>query len=105
VSDSNEPREPDVVDRALHSFDHVLDVVHDKYLRPILLGGRIVAYGFIIALMAMVLVITLLLGLMRLCNVYFFAGHEWITYAIVGSISLIAGLFLWRRRRPVNLRK
>ncbi len=105
VSDSNEPREPDVVDRALHSFDHVLDVIHDKYLRPVLVGGRMVAFGFIILLMALVLVITLLLGLMRLCNVYLFAGHEWITYAIVGSIFLVAGLIIWRRRRPINLRK
>ena len=105
MNESNEPREPDVVDRALHSFDHVLDVVHDRVLRPILIIGRTVAFGFIILLMALVLVTALIIGFVRLLNVYLFAGHEWITYAIVGVLSLIAGLVIWRRRRPVNLRK
>jgi hypothetical protein len=105
VSEENEQREPDFVDKALHSFDHVLDVVHDRILRPILIAGRTVAFGFILVLVSFVLVIALLVGLIRLCNVYFFAGHEWITYAAVGALSVIAGLIIWRRRRPVSLRK
>jgi CHASE2 domain-containing sensor protein len=58
-----------------------------------------------LVLVSFVLVIALLVGLIRLCNVYFFAGHEWITYAAVGALSVIAGLIIWRRRRPVSLRK
>ncbi len=105
MSEPNVPREPDVVDRALHSFDHVLDIVHDRVLRPILIAGRTVAFGFILLLMALVLIVTLVIGIIRLLNVYLFAGHEWASYAIVGAISLITGLVIWRRRRPVNLRK
>lgn len=101
----NETREPDVVDRVLHSFDHVLDMVHDSVLRPLLLAGRAVAYGFIVLLAVTVLVVVLIVGSVRLLNVYLFAGHEWISYAIIGTVSLVTGLFVWRRRRPVTLRK
>jgi hypothetical protein len=105
VSDTDEPRGPDFVDRALHSFDHVLDLVHDRVLRPILIGARAVAFGFIILFMALVLLCVLVIGLIRLLNVYLFTGHEWLSYAIIGSIFLTAGLLIWRRRRPVNIRK
>jgi len=105
VNESSEPREPDIVDRTLHSFDHLLEVFHDRVLRPVLVAGRTVAFGFILLLMALVVVTALIIGVIRVLNVYLFAGHEWITYAIIGSISLIAGLIIWRRRRPVNLRK
>jgi LPXTG-motif cell wall-anchored protein len=93
------------VDRALQSFDHVLDIVHDKVLRPLLIAGRAVAFGFIVLLAALVLICVLVIAVIRLLNVYLFAGHEWITYAIVGAAFLLAGLVIWRRRRPVTLRK
>ena len=88
MSDAPEQHEPDYVDRGLSWLDHVLDIVHDKVLRPILLAGRIVAFGFII----------LVAGLI-------FSGREWLTYLTLGTISLVAGLVIWRKRRPVTLRK
>lgn len=97
--------DPDLVDKALKSFDHVLDIVHDKVVRPLLIAGRAIAFGFIIAVMALVIVIVLAIGVVRLLNVYLFAGREWLTYLIVGVISLVAGLLIWRRRKPVTLRK
>jgi len=47
----------------------------------------------------------LIIGLIRLLNAYAFSGHEWLTYAVVGAASLVTGLVIWRRRRPLNLRK
>lgn len=105
MNENEKDRGTDFVDKTLHSFDHVLDLIHDRVLRPLLLAGRAIAFGFIIVVMSIIVVSALLIGLVRLCNVYFFAGHEWITYAIVGAASLITGLVIWRRRRPVNLRK
>lgn len=95
----------DFVDKALFQFDHVLDVVHDKVLRPILLAGRALAFGLIIFFAALVLIGALLIGLIRLIDVYCFAGREYLTYVSVGAISLLAGMIVWRKRRPVNLRK
>ena len=105
MSDASTPHEPDFVDKALRAFDHVLDLVHDKVLRPIILAGRVIAFGFIIVLAALVLLSVLIIGFVRLLNVYAFAGHEWLSYLLVGVISLSAGLIIWRRRRPPNLRK
>jgi hypothetical protein len=103
-----EPRKPsdgDFIDKALFQFDHVLDIVHDRVLRPILLAGRALAYGLIILLAAFFLIGALLIGLLRFVDVYCFAGREYLSYVSVGALSLIAGLIVWRRRRPVNLRK
>lgn len=105
MNDTGDERNPDFIDKALGSLDHVLDIVHDRVLRPIFLAGRIAAYGLIIALAALVFVIALIIGLLRVLNVYLFAGHVWISYLIVGVLSLSVGLFIWRRRKPVQLRK
>jgi hypothetical protein len=105
VTEERKPIDGDFVDKALFQFDHVLDIVHDKVLRPILLAGRALAYGLIILFVGFVLIGALLIGLIRLIDVYCFAGREYLSYVSVGAISLIAGLIVWRKRRPVNLRK
>jgi hypothetical protein len=105
VSEEKSEHEPDVVDKAFEAFDHVLDVVHDRILRPILVAGRTIAFGFILLLIAAVLLTVLVIGIIRLLNVYIFDGHEWLSCLIVGGILVITGLIIWRRRRPANLRK
>jgi hypothetical protein len=105
MNEAKRPTDGDFVDKALFQFDHVLDIVHDRVLRPILLAGRVIAYGMIILLVTFVLVGALLIGLVRFIDIYFFAGREYLSYVSVGAISLVAGLIIWRKRRPVNLRK
>ena len=105
MSEEKKEHEPDVVDKAFEAFDHVLDVVHDRILRPILVAGRTIAFGFILLLTALVLLIVLVIGIIRLLNVYLFAGHEWLSCLIVGGALVITGLIIWRRRRPATLRK
>ena len=105
MSEEKKEHEPDVVDKAFESFEHVLDVVHDRILRPILVAGRTIAFGFILLLIALVLLIVLVIGIIRLLNVYLFAGHEWLSCLIVGGALVITGLIIWRRRRPATLRK
>ena len=101
----SEQPEHDVIDKVLGAFDHVLDIFHDRVLRPIFIVGRTIAFGFIVLMMVLVLAVVGVVGLIRLFNVYLFAGHEWASYAIIGVLSLGAGLLIWRRRRPLNLRK
>ena len=105
VNEAKKPTDGDFVDKALFQFDHVLDIVHDRVLRPILLAGRVIAFGLIIAFAVLFLIGALLIGLFRFVDVYFFAGREYFSYLSVGAISLITGLIIWRKRRPVNLRK
>src|ERR1017187_434765 len=105
MNEAKRPTDGDFVDKALFQFDHVLDIVHDRVLRPILLARRGMAYVMIILLVTFVLVGALLIGLVRFIDIYFFAGREYLSYVSVGAISLVAGLIIWRKRRPVNLRK
>jgi hypothetical protein len=105
VSEPQEKREPDVVDRLFGQLDHALDVVHDRVLRPIFIAGRAVAFGFILFLMAIVLAVALVIGLVRFFDVYVFASHQWLTYVCIGAVFVAAGLFIWRSRRPENVGK
>lgn len=95
----------DFVDRILATIDHLLDLVHDRVLRPIILAARVVAYGLVIVAAAVVVVSALMIGLVRLLNVYAFHGRDWLSFAVVGAASMLVGLTIWRRRRPVKLRK
>ncbi|MGH3732837.1 MAG: LPXTG cell wall anchor domain-containing protein [Acidimicrobiales bacterium] len=95
----------DIVDRLLAGVDHLLDLVHDTVLRPIILAGRAIAFGLIIALAAVVFIVVLAIGLIRLLNVYAFSSHQWITYVAVGVALILGGFFIWRKRRPLTLRK
>ena len=105
MTDASEPRQPDLVDRLLGFVDHLLDVVHDRVLRPIIVAARVVAYGLIAALAAIILVAALVIGFVRLLNVYAFNGRDWLSYASVGALSVVIGMVIWRRRRPLKLRK
>jgi hypothetical protein len=102
---STEPAKRDPVDRALGSLDHLLDVLHDNVLRPIILGGRFVAYGFILVAVVISMVVALLVALTRLINVYLFPGKEWATYFLLGAVLTGIGMWVWRSRRPVRLRQ
>jgi hypothetical protein len=105
VSEGPDQHEPDVVDSLFAYFDRIMDTVHDRVLRPILLAGRFIAYGFILILLAIVLLVALVIAVVRFSTIYFFAHHVWISYLAVAALSITAGLIIWRKRRPVSLRK
>lgn len=98
-------RPADVVDKTLSFVDHALDVFHDKVLRPIFLAGRTIAFGFVLLAFGVATLTVLLVGLVRFCDIYLFAGREWITYLSLGAVLVGVGLFLWRSRKPVPQRK
>jgi hypothetical protein len=100
VNEQNDQRDPDIVDKAFSQLDHVMDIVHDRVMRPIFIAGRAVAFGFIVVLMSIVLVVALLIALIRLFDVYVFASHQWLTYVCIGATFVVAGLVIWRFRRP-----
>lgn len=98
-------REPDFVDKSLGLLDTYLDRFHDTVLRPIFLIGRSVAFGFLVVSFGLVALIAFLIGSVRLLNIYAFAGREYLTYLLLGSLFIAGGLVIWRRRKPLPLRK
>jgi hypothetical protein len=101
----NPPATDDVVGRLLAQLDHLLDQFHDKILRPLLIAGRFVAFGFVLVLAGLVVIVMLLVGVSRLLDVYLFAGRVWATDLLLGVALIVGGLVAWRGRRPVRLRK
>jgi len=103
VAHDDSQRDP--VDALLGGLDRVLDVVHDRIVRPLLLLTRYLAFGFVLLTLSAVAIVAGLLGLIRFGNVFIFQGLVWLNYVVVGALSTIIGLVIWRRRRAPTVRK
>jgi hypothetical protein len=84
--------------KAVDAVDSVVDVVHDKVVRPVLIVGRAVVFGILIAFVAVVVLTLLAVGLVRLLDVYAFGGRVWASDALFGAIFCAGGFFLWSMR-------
>jgi hypothetical protein len=84
--------------RAIDTVDSVVDVVHDKVVRPAIVAGRAVVFGILIAFVSLVVLVLLAIGLVRLLDVYAFGGRVWASDALFGVISCGVGFFLWSKR-------
>ena len=91
--------ERDLAGRAMSWIDQVVDTLHDRVIRPILLVGRSVAFSFVIAFSLIVVAVALAVMLLRLLDVYVFPNHQWASWALLGLICTVAGLVIWRYRR------
>jgi hypothetical protein len=93
--------ERDLAGTAMSWIDNVVDTLHDRVIRPILLVGRSVAFSFIIAFSLLVVAVALCVALLRLLDVYAFPEHQWASWALLGLLFTVGGLVIWRNRRPV----
>ena len=78
--------------------DLVVDTIHDKALRPIILGARAVVFGLLVAVLGLTVVTLVSVGLLRLLDVYVFPGRVWASYAVLGLVFSAAGLWAWSQR-------
>jgi hypothetical protein len=84
--------------KAIDTVDTVVDVVHDKVVRPALVAARAVVFGVVIAFASLLLLVFLAVGLVRLLDVYAFGGRVWASDALFGTICCGGGFFLWTMR-------
>lgn len=72
-----------------------VDLVRQKTAGPAISAARMAVFGIMAAILGVMAVILLIIGLVRL-------GGEvlpiWLTYVILGSVFVLAGLFLWSKR-------
>jgi hypothetical protein len=80
--------------------DLVVDTIHDRAVRPVLLAARIVVFGILVAVLTVVVLVLLSIGLLRLLDVYAFEGRVWVSYAVLGGLFTLLGVFAWSRRAP-----
>jgi len=97
--DATPSPDKDLADKAMSAIDLLVDTVHDRVIRPILLIGRTVAFSLVLVVAALVVAIGLCVALLRFLDVYAFAAHQWASWAVLGAVFVAAGAFIWRFRR------
>jgi hypothetical protein len=84
------------------TIESVIGGIADKTTVPITTAVRALVYGLVIGAMASVALVLAAVALDRLLVIaYAEAGvGVWAAHGTLGAIFLLAGLFLWRKRRP-----
>ena len=84
--------------RAADTVDSLVATVHDRFIRPVVLGARAIVFGLLILTLSVVLAVLISVSLVRLLTVYVFDGRVWASYLLLGSIFTGGGLYLWSQR-------
>ncbi|MCU1373330.1 MAG: hypothetical protein JWO68_616 [Actinomycetia bacterium] len=79
------------------TIERVIGGVRGKTSEPVERVARIVVYGLVAGVLGAVALILLVVGLVRMADVYL-PGEVWIPYAALGGIFTLIGLLLWRKR-------
>jgi hypothetical protein len=83
----------DLPRRATDAVVGLVDLVHDKAVRPIVLIARGVVYGILIAVLLLVVLVCVCIGFLRLLDVYAFGHRVWLSYLVVGATFSAGGLW------------
>lgn len=82
----------------------VVSTVRDKTTVPVVMLARGVVFGVMVGVLGAVLLIALVIGIVRICDVYLpfhpVGRRVWVTYAGGSAILLASGALLWRKSRP-----
>jgi hypothetical protein len=84
--------------RALDTIDSVVATVNDRAIRPAIVAARAIVFGVIIGVVALVVVVLLSVGFIRLTTDYLFHYRVWVAYFALGAIFCGGGAFAYSRR-------
>ena len=84
--------------RALDTIDSVVATINDKAIRPAIVAARAIVFGVIIAVVALVVVVLLSVGFVRLTTDYLFHYRVWVSYLVLGAIFCALGTFAYSKR-------
>lgn len=88
----------DLPAKAADTVDLLVDNLHDRLIRPVLLGARAIVFGLLISVLAVVAVVVLCIGLLRVLDVYIPGHHVWISDCIIGGLFSLLGFVAWSQR-------
>ena len=88
----------DLTIRALDTIDTVVAAVNDKAIRPAIVAARAVVFGVIIGVIALLVVVLLSVGFIRLTTDYLFHYRVWVSYLALGGLFCTGGLFAYSKR-------
>lgn len=90
-------------------IESVVGTIRDKTTVPATFVARGLVYGILVGTLGAVLLFLLVIGGIRLLDVYLpfhpVARRVWVVDAGAAAIFLGAGAFLWRKRRPKDAGK
>jgi hypothetical protein len=86
--------------KAVDLVDLTVDTIRDKVIRPIILVGRSIVFGLLIAALLLVVSVAIGVAILRLLDNYVFPNDVWASYLVLGAIVTIVGLFVWTKRAP-----
>ena len=86
--------------KAVDLIDLTVDTIRDKVIRPIILVGRSIVFGLLIATLLIVIAVAVGVAILRLLDNYLFPNDVWASYLILGVIVTAVGLFVWTKRQP-----
>jgi hypothetical protein len=96
---STEGRSPaptdDWVAQSADTIERVVGTVRSKTTEPIDRVARILVYGVLAAILGVAIMVLLGITLLRVLDILL---PVWAAYAVLGGISTVAGLLLWRKR-------
>jgi len=84
--------------KAADLVDLVVDTIRDRVIRPVILVGRTIVFGLLIAALVVVVAVVIAVAVLRLLDVYAFANHVWASYAVLSAVFAIVGLWAWSKR-------
>ncbi len=83
--------------KAAELVDQFVDRVRDQIVRPIILVVRGFVFGLLMVTVAMVVIVALSVGAIRFLDVYLFAHHVWLSYALLAVLLLGGGWWIFRQ--------
>src|SRR5579875_1022021 len=72
--------------KAADLVEAVVEGVHDKVVRPLMLVARGLVFGIVVGAMALVLSVLVAVAVVRVLDVYAFGHRVWASEALVGGI-------------------
>ena len=88
---------PDWTVQVADTIESVVGSVRDKTAVPLETVARALVYGIVLGTMGVTaLILVTILSIRALSYVL----EVWAAYAIIGGLFTLAGLLLWRKRRP-----
>lgn len=85
-------------------IESAVGTVRDKTTVPATLAAKGVVYGVVAGVLGTAMFILLVIALVRLLDVYLpfhpLGRRVWVVDMAAAAIFLLAGTFLWRKRRP-----
>jgi hypothetical protein len=95
-------------DQAVDTIESAVLTVKEKATVPLVTAARAVVFGFVVAVLALVLLVLIVIGVVRAADVWLLGwagrahGHVrlWIAYCGLGILFTGAGLWCWSKGVP-----